>query len=72
MQLEPHQVLDMYDYVKQTRLQVLDKAKKKTEKIFVSLESDNKLRIDYLMEQLREQNEKVTSVKQIRACVIVK
>lgn len=62
----------MYDYVKQTRLQVLDKAKKKTEKIFVSLESDNKLRIDYLMEQLREQNEKVTSVKQIRACVIVK
>jgi site-specific recombinase XerD len=72
LQLEPHQVLDMYDYVKQTRPQILEQTKKQTEKLFVSLESGYKLRIDYLMEQLREKNPKMTSAKQVRASVIVK
>jgi site-specific recombinase XerD len=72
LQLESHQVLDMYDYVKQTRPQILEQTNKETEKLFVSLESGEKLRIDYLMEQLKEQNVKVTSAKQIRASVIVK
>lgn len=72
LQLESHQVLDMYDYVKQTRPQIMERTKKQTEKLFVSLESGEKLRTDYLMEQLKEQNPKITSAKQIRASVIVK
>jgi site-specific recombinase XerD len=77
LQLESHQVLDMYDYVKQTRPQILEQTKKKTERLFVSLEDGVKLRIDYLVDQLRKQSRlpsgaKITSVKQIRASVIVK
>lgn len=72
LQLEPHQVLDVYDYVTQTRAQILAKTGKRTEKLFVSLENGSKLRIDHLMEQLRKQNTKITSAKQIRASVIVK
>lgn len=72
LQLESHQVLDLYDYVMQVRNAILKKTDQQTEKLFVSLEGGDKLRIDYLMKQLRKQNPKITSPKQIRASVIVK
>lgn len=72
LQLEPHQVLDVYEYVKETRPQILDVTKQKTEKLFVSLEGGEKLRMDFLMAQLRKQNSKLENADQLRASVIVK
>jgi site-specific recombinase XerD len=79
LQLESHQVLGMYEYVTEIRKEILKKTGQQTERLFVSLEGGDlsveqagKLRIDYLMQQLRKQSPKVTSVKQIRASVIVK
>jgi site-specific recombinase XerD len=72
LQLEAHQVLDVYEYVKETRPQILDVTKQKTEKLFVSVEGGQKLRIDFLMAQLRKQNNKLESADQLRASVIVK
>jgi integrase/recombinase XerD len=72
MQLESHQMLDMYDYVMQVRPKILEKTKQQTNKLFVSLEGGTKLRIQYLTDQLKAQHPKVESFKQIRASVIVK
>jgi len=72
LQLEAHQVLDVYGYVKETRPQILDVTKQKTEKLFVSVEGGEKLRMDFLMAQLRKQNSKLENADQIRASVIVK
>jgi integrase/recombinase XerD len=79
LQLEAHQVLDVYEYVMQVRPQILDMTKQETEKpacrtgrLFVSVEGGQKLRIDFLMAQLRKQNNKLESADQLRASVIVK
>lgn len=72
LQLEAHQVLDVYEYVVQTRPQILAITKQVTDKLFVSLEGGNKLRTDFLMAQLRKQDSKVESADQLRASVIVK
>ena len=72
LQLEAHQVLDVYEYVMQVRPQILDVTKQKTEKLFVSVEGGEKLRIDFLMAQLRKQNSKLENADQLRASVIVK
>jgi len=72
LQLEPHQVLDVYGYVMQTRSQILEITKQQTSKLFVSVEGGNKLRIDFLMQQIRKQNNKVENADQLRASVIVK
>lgn len=72
LQLEPHQVMDVYDYVMQVRPKILEKTKKQTEKFFVSLAEGDKFRPDYLMSQIKSQNPKVESFNQLRASVIVK
>ena len=77
LQLESHQVLDMYDYVMQVRPKILEKTKQQTGKLFVSLEGGNKLRLQYLTDQIKEQSRllsgpKIESLKQLRASVIVK
>jgi integrase/recombinase XerD len=72
LQLEAHQVLDVYEYVMQVRPQILDVTKQKTEKLFVSVEGGEKLRMDFLMAQLRKQNSKLENADQLRASVIVK
>ena len=72
LQLESYQVLDMYDYVMQVRNAILKKTGQQTEKLFVSLEGGNKLRVQYLADQLKAQYPRVESFQQIRASVIVK
>lgn len=70
--LESHQMLDVYEYVMQVRPQIIEKSKQQTDKLFVSAEGGNKLRIDFLMKQLRKQNPKLENADQLRASVIVK
>lgn len=72
LQLEPHQVMDLNEYVNQLRPQILEKSNQKTDRLFVSVEGGNKLRLDFLMEQLRKQNPKIENADQLRASVIVK
>lgn len=72
LQLEPHQILDIYDYMNQVRPELLKKSGQQTEKLFVSKEGGDKLRVQYLTDQLKAQHPKVESLKQIRASVIVK
>jgi integrase/recombinase XerD len=82
LQLEPHQVMDVYEYVMQVRPLILEKTKQQTSKLFVSIEGGDKLRIDFLMEQVRKQSRpdnhgelsgpKVENADQLRASVIVK
>ncbi len=72
MQLELHQVLDMYEYVMQVRLQILETTGQATPKLLASIEGGAKVRIDFLMKQLRRQHSKIKNADQIRASVIVK
>lgn len=72
LQLESHQVLDVYEYVMQVRPQILAQTKQVTGRLFVSVEGSEKLRTDFLMAQLRKQNNKLENADQLRASVIVK
>lgn len=74
LQLEPHQVLDIYDYIKQTRPEILTISNQETEKLFVSIEGGtNQVNfVARLFRYLREINPQVKNAKQIRASVIVK
>jgi site-specific recombinase XerD len=70
LQLESHQVLDVYEYVMQIRPQILEKTKQKTTKLFIS--QSRAIRIHFLMDQLRKQHPKLKNADHIRASVIVK
>lgn len=70
--LESHQMLDVYEYVMQVRPQILGKTKQNANRLFVSVEGGTKVRVDFLMEQLRKQNPKLENPDQLRASVIVK
>jgi site-specific recombinase XerD len=70
MQLESHQVMDVYEYMMQVRPQLIATLKVQTSKLFVN--EGSRVRTDYLMQQLRKQNSKLKTVDQIRASVIVK
>ena len=82
MQLEPHQVMDMYDYILQVRPQILQmepkrKSQKKTttDKLFIG-EGGNCYDFSNFMTQLmikvRKINPVVKNAKQVRASVITK
>ena len=74
LKLESHQVLEMYEYILQTRKKILEKSTEKTDRLFVSIESGSDLTnyMTRLMVRLRKQNKLVVNAKQIRASVIVK
>jgi site-specific recombinase XerD len=74
LKLESHQVLEMYEYILQTRKEILEKSTEKTDKLFVSIEGGSDLTnyMTRLMVRLRKQNKLVVNAKQIRASVIVK
>lgn len=65
-------MLDVYEYVTQTRPLILAATKQTTSKLFVSVEGAEKLRTDFLMAQLRKLNNKIENADQLRASVIVK
>jgi integrase/recombinase XerD len=74
LKLESHQVLEFYDYVNNTRKEILTKSGKQTDKLFVSIEGGDSL--DSCMHRLlfwvRRKNKLVVNAKQLRASVIVK
>lgn len=82
LQLEAHQVLDMYDYILKTRLEILgmnpkrkSQQKVETDQLFIS-EGGNCYSVSNFMTQLvikvRKVNSSVVNAKQIRASVITK
>lgn len=74
LKLESHQVLEMYEYILQTRKEILEKSTEKTDKLFISIKGGSDLAnyMTRLMVRLRKQNKLVVNAKQIRASVIVK
>ena len=74
LQLEPHQVLEFYDYVNNTRKEISSKSEQQTEKLFVSMEGGKSLSscITRLMFWVRRKNKLVKNAKQLRASVISK
>jgi site-specific recombinase XerD len=74
LKLESHQVLEFYDYVNNTRKEILTKSEQQTDKLFVSIEGGDSLDscIHRLMYWVRRKNKLVVNAKQLRASVIVK
>jgi integrase/recombinase XerD len=74
LQLESHQVLKFYDYVNNTRKEILTQSGQKTDKLFVGMEGGNSLDgcMFRLMFWLKKKNKLIVNAKQLRASVIVK
>jgi integrase/recombinase XerD len=74
LQLEPHQVLEFYDYVNNTRKEILTRSGQQTDKLFVSIEGGESLDscMHRLMFWVKRKNKLVMNAKQLRASVIVK
>ena len=72
LKLESHQILDIMEYTLQTRQTILSETGKQTDLFFVTQGNSFNLGnvIQKLMQQLRKQNNKVESLKQIRTSVI--
>ena len=73
LKLESLQIMDMMDYLLTTRKELLQLTGKQTEQLFISIGSSERFQnmMVYLMEHLHVINPKVTSIKQIKASVIV-
>lgn len=74
LQLEPHQVLEFYDYANTTRKEILNGSGQKTDKLFVSIAGGESMSscITRLMFWVRRKNKQVKNAKQLRASVISK
>lgn len=74
LQMEPHQVMDIYEYVMKTRPEILEQSKERTERFFVGPEGGRHTQrfLDALLMKLRTLNEQVENADQLRASVIVK
>jgi integrase/recombinase XerD len=74
LKLESHQVLEFYDYVNNTRKEILTASGQKTDKLFVSIEGGDSLDscMHRLMFWVKRKNKLVMNAKQLRASVIVK
>jgi site-specific recombinase XerD len=74
LQLESHQVMEVYDYVNNTRKEILAASKQTTDKLFVSIEGGDSLTscMHRLMFWVKRKNKLVVNAKQLRASVIVK
>jgi site-specific recombinase XerD len=74
LKLESHQVLEFYDYVNNTRKEILTKSGQQTDKLFASIEGGDSLDscMHRLMFWVRRKNKLVVNAKQLRASVIVK
>ncbi len=74
LQLESHQVLDLYDYVLQTRKEILSLSGQKTEQLFVSPDGGTTQSnfVHALINELKHKNSLIQNAQQLRASVIVK
>jgi len=73
LKLEALQIMDLMEYLLGTRKEILQLAGKQSEQLFVSVGSSDRLAnvMVYLIKRLHQLNSKVTSVKQLKASVIV-
>ncbi len=74
LKLESHQVLDVYDYLLNTRVEILNRSKLTTELLFVGPEGGTRISsfLGGIMQTLKKLNPNVLNAKQIRASVITK
>lgn len=72
LKLEAHQVIEMQNYIRQTRPLLLAMHNKKTEKLFVSLGKGAQMSNTYysIMKKVRKINPNIKTAKHIRASVI--
>mgnify|MGYP001791772021 CR=1 FL=1 len=74
MQLESHQVMDMYDYVLQVRPELLTRIAQPTDNLLVIWKDNGYISnlVTEIMKKLREVNQRELNPNQIRASVITK
>jgi site-specific recombinase XerD len=72
MKLEGFQIIDLMDYINETRKALLQINQRETTKLFFSKDKGNHVSnmIHSLMKSLKQNNNKIKSIKQIRASVI--
>lgn len=72
--LESFQVLELYDFVKEVRRQIVDQSGEQTEKLFVGVTGTVNMNnhVGRLLRELRGQFAAIKNAKQIRASVITK
>ena len=74
MQLEAHQVMDMYDYVLQVRPKILEQSGQETDRLLVSPSGGTEVSnfMSRMIKKLKRINPSVKNAQQIRASVITK
>jgi site-specific recombinase XerD len=72
LKLESHQVFDLYDYINQTRKQILINTKKESTKLFISIGESHLYSnlLQKLTKTLKKNNPKIKTLKHIRTSVI--
>lgn len=73
LELRPHQMMGLMEYLNEIRPQILEVTKKHTEQLFVPLGSSLRLAntLQKLVRELKRTNQKFTDAKQLRTSVIV-
>ncbi len=73
LKLEPMQIMDLMEYLHTTRKELLQLTNKATAQLFVSVGTSERVAniMGYLLKRLNQLNKKVTSIKQLKASVIV-
>jgi integrase/recombinase XerD len=72
LKLEPHQIFDLYDYVNETRKELLQLTHKQSNQLFTSAGTGTKLHnaLQKLVAELKQHNKNIESLDQIRASII--
>lgn len=74
LELRPHQMMGMMEYLNEVRPRILELTHRGTERLFMSLGNSDRLQgsIEKLVRELKCTNQKFTNTKQLRASVIVR
>lgn len=72
LKLEPHQIFELYDYINETRKQILTHAKKQSNKLFISVGSGSSLNntLQRIVKELIKGTPPIENIYHIRASVI--
>lgn len=70
--LEPHQIIDLLEYISEARKTLLEQTGKETDQLFTSSGTGDKLfnTLQYILAQVKKQNPEVKDWKQLRASII--
>lgn len=74
LQLESHQVLEIYDYILQVRKEIIERSGVKTEILFIGLDGGIGITafVHYMLVKLEKKYKGIVNAKQLRASVITK